>query len=70
MKFGKARSLVFNVFLMIIISILKDHPGETLRRPVHAGKLRGTSDKLELRGQQLELHVWRLLEVSCSVIKT
>ena len=54
---------------LIIILILKDHPGETLRRPMQLGKLRGTSDKLEMRGQQLELHVWRLLEVKISVTK-
>lgn len=61
--------------LLIIILILKDYPGDTLRRSKdygskQAGKLRGASNKLEIRGQQLELQVWRLLQVSIFVVKT
>ncbi|KAL9958359.1 hypothetical protein ACROYT_G035365 [Oculina patagonica] len=46
---------------------LKDTPPEALRKSrdlgsMQAGKLKGTSDDLHIQGQQLELHVWRLLE--------
>ena len=69
LKCGKARFLVLNIFFIIIL-ISKDHPGETLRRPTQAGKVKATGDKLEIRGHQLEVHVLRLMEVSCSVTTT
>ena len=44
-----------------------DYPADALRksREGQAGKQKGTIEDLQIHGQQLELHVWRLLEVSC-----